>query len=60
MKIRYNLQKVLDNNLGVIYVLLLIFTFILKGSLTLICSLFIGSMLFISIILTILSSKKVK
>ncbi|MBK0084424.1 hypothetical protein IAE51_11020 [Lactococcus sp. S64] len=60
MKIRYNRQKVIDNNLGVIYVLLLllIFTFILKDSLALICSLFIGSMLFISIILTILDRRK--
>jgi hypothetical protein len=60
MRIRYNRQKVLDNNLGVIYVLLLllIFTFILKGTLALICSLFIGSMLFISIILTILDRRK--
>ncbi|AWN67131.1 hypothetical protein LL14B4_13080 (plasmid) [Lactococcus lactis subsp. lactis] len=61
MRIRYNRQSILDNNLGVIYVLLLlllIFTFILKGTLALIGSLFIGSMLFISIILTIFDRRK--
>lgn len=60
MRIRYSRQSILDNNLGVIYVLLLllIFTFILRGSLALICSLFIGSMLFISIILTIFDRRK--
>ncbi|KSU20379.1 hypothetical protein [Lactococcus lactis] len=60
MKIRYNRKKIFDNNLGVIYVLLLLlmFTIILKGTLAFFCSLFIGFMLFISIILTIIDGRK--